>query len=233
MRVLGVVPARAGSRGIPRKNVRRLGGRPLLSYTADAAFASGQLARVILSTDSDEIADVGRACGLDVPFLRAAELAADTTPMLPVVQHAVATLEAGGDSYDAVCLLQPSHPFRGPDDIVRCVRMIEQEDFDAVMTVLPVPHEYNPHWIYMVATDGTLRLSTGESAPIPRRQDLPPAFHREGSVYLVRRDVLMERNSLYGSRLGGCEVAPGGRVNLDTEADWQAAERYLAEHAAR
>src|SRR6266516_4625509 len=112
-RVLGIITARGGSKGIPRKNIRLLGAKPLLQYTAEAAFGAKRLARVILSTEDEEIADVGRQCGLEVPFLRPSALARDDTPTLPVLQHAVRALEEGGESYDAICLLQPTNPFRG------------------------------------------------------------------------------------------------------------------------
>src|SRR5689334_14541306 len=102
MTVLGLIPARGGSKGIPRKNIRPLGGKPLLQYTAEAALASRRLTHVALSTDDEEIARVGRACGLDVPFLRPAELAQDATPMLPVVQHTLRWFEARGRRFDAV-----------------------------------------------------------------------------------------------------------------------------------
>jgi CMP-N,N'-diacetyllegionaminic acid synthase len=226
MRVLGIVPARGGSKGIPGKNVRPLGGKPLLVHTAEAALAARRLSRVVLTTDDEKIAEVGRACGLEVPFLRPAELAMDDTPTLPVLQHAVAELEKTGDRFDAVCLLQPTSPFRRAGDIDGCIEMLETEGLDAVVSVLPVPPEHNPHWVYFCDGDGLLRLATGEDQPIPRRQELPPAFHRDGSVYVTRRDVLMEENSLYGRRLGGF-LADSRSVNLDTPADWERAERLF------
>src|SRR5829696_7006130 len=103
MRVLGLIPARGGSKGVPRKNIKLLCGKPLLAYTAESARASKLLTRVILSTEDDEIAEVGRKLGIDVPFMRPAELAEDTTPTLPVVLHAVEALESDGEYYDAVC----------------------------------------------------------------------------------------------------------------------------------
>ena len=122
LRVLGIIPARGGSKGIPRKNIRRLAGKPLLQYSAQAALGARRLARTILSTEDPEIAEVGRTCGLEVPFLRPPELARDDTPTLPVLQHAVRTLEAAGDHYDAVCLLQPTNPFRQSHDIDACIQ---------------------------------------------------------------------------------------------------------------
>jgi CMP-N-acetylneuraminic acid synthetase len=228
MRVLGLVPARGGSKGVSGKNTRLLCGKPLLQYTAEAALAARLLSRVILSTEDEEIVRVGESCGLDVPFIRPAELAEDETPMLPVVQHAVRWLENHGERFDAVCLLQPTNPLRLPEDIDGCIQLLETTDADAVVTIIPVPAEHNPHWVYFQNGSNLLRLSTGESTPIPRRQELPPAFHREGSVYVTRRDVLIEGNSLYGRRLAGYPVDAVRSVNIDGPEDWARAETLTA-----
>jgi len=227
MNILGLVPARGGSKGVPRKNIRLLAGKPLLAYTAEAALSSKRLTRVILSTDDAEIAEVGCACGLEVPFLRPAELAEDTTPTLPVVQHAVRFLEARGERFDAICLLQPTNPLRQTADIDGCVVLLESAETDTVFTMLAVPAEHNPHWVYFKNSDGSLSLSTGETTPIPRRQSLPPAFHREGSVYVSRRDVVMNENSLYGARVIGFEIERSRSVNIDNLEDWAKAESLL------
>ncbi len=227
LRVLGVITARGGSKGVPRKNLRMLGGKPLMAYTCVAALQSKKLSRVVLSTEDEEIASVGRQWGVDVPFLRPAELALDTTPTLPVLQHAVQWCEEHGDRYDAICLLQPTNPLRPPEWIDACISLLEERNAHCVITVLPVPHEYNPHWVYF-EHKGFLRLATGEKTPIPRRQELPPAFHREGSVYVMRRDVLMERNSLFGDLVVGYQVDPTVSVNIDSLEDFQRAEVLLA-----
>jgi CMP-N-acetylneuraminic acid synthetase len=143
-----------------------------------------------------------------------------------VLRHAVAELEEAGDRFDAICLLQPTSPFRAAGDIDGCIELLEREGLDAVVSVLLVPPEHNPHWVYFRGGDGLLRLATGEEQPIPRRQELPPAFHRDGAVYVTRRGVLMEGNSLFGKRLGGYLMAGPG-VNLDTPADWERAERLV------
>src|ERR1043165_7692073 len=124
IRVLGIIPARGGSKGIPRKNIRLLAGKPLLQYTAEAAQKAKLLTRVILSTEDEEIAEVGRRCGLEVPFLRPANLATDTTPTLDVVQHLVQTLEKTGARYDAICLLQPTAPLRERGQIDACIELL-------------------------------------------------------------------------------------------------------------
>jgi len=214
---------------VPRKNIKLLCGRPLLAYTAEAALSSRLISRVILSTEDEEIAQVGRQFGVEVPFLRPPELARDETPMLPVAQHAVRFLEERDDHFDAVCLLQPTNPLRSAEDIDACIQLLENSQADAVVTTLAVPAEHNPHWVYFQDAQGLLCLSTGESAPIPRRQDLPTAVHREGSVYVTRRETLMEKNSFYGERLLGHELSPERSVNIDTPNDWQRAERLLSQ----
>ncbi|MEZ5365633.1 MAG: acylneuraminate cytidylyltransferase family protein [Bryobacterales bacterium] len=227
MRVLGLVPARGGSKGIPGKNIKPLAGKPLLAYTAETALQSRLLDRIVLSTDSEEIAAVGRRYGLDVPFLRPAELAADASPTLPVVRHALEWYAARGERFDALCLLQPTTPFRKTADIDGCVRLLAESDADAVVSVTQVPDEFNPHWVYFRGADGSIGVSTGEAAPIPRRQELPPSFHRDGSLYVTRTRVLLEQNSLYGDRVLGY-VTAGGGVNLDTPEDWARAEALAA-----
>lgn len=233
MRVLGLIPARGGSKGIPRKNIRSLLGKPLLQYTAEAARESKLLNRVIVSTEDNEIAEVARRCGVEVPFLRPAALAADDTPSLRVVEHAVRWMEEQGESYDALCLLQPTSPLRRAADIDGCIETLSRTGADSVITVLAVPAEHNPHWVYFRDGDGTLHLSTGESQPIPRRQDLPPAYHRDGAVYVVRWDVVAGGRGLFGGRTVGYEVERERSVNIDSPEDWSRAERALREAGTR
>ncbi|MBF0244779.1 MAG: acylneuraminate cytidylyltransferase family protein [Planctomycetes bacterium] len=227
MRVLGIIPARGGSKGVPRKNLRQLAGKTLLKYTAEAALAASSLDRVILSTEDEEIAEAGRFYGIEVPFLRPQSLALDETPMLPVIRHAILTLEESGKRYDAICLLQPTTPLRRAEDIDNCVRLLVEQDADSVVSMLPVPTEFNPHWVWFVNPDGFLKISTGEDMPIPRRQELPKAWHREGSVYVTRRDILIERNSFYGTRMTGYLMDPKKTVNIDTMDDWIKAEKMI------
>lgn len=227
MRVLGLIPARGGSKGVPRKNIRLLCGKPLLQFTAEAARQARHLTRIILSTDDEEIAAVGRKCQLDVPFLRPPELATDRSPTLPVVQHAVQWLEMHGQHFDAICLLQPTTPLRRAEVIDACIELLIEKHADTVMTVLPVPPEHNPHWVFFQNDQGFLHSSTGQATLVPRRQDLPPAFHREGSVYVTRRHVVMDENSMLGQRVLGYIVDPKRSVNIDSPADLRRAEHLL------
>ena len=225
--VLGLIPARGGSKGIVRKNTRLLAGKPLLAYTASAARKSSFLSRIVLSTDDREIAELGRAEHLDVPFLRPAELAEDSTPMIEVVLHGLRWLEKQGEQYDAVCLLQPTSPLRSAETIDRCISELRARDADCVVSVRPVPAEYNPHWVYFAEADGRLRLSTGESEPIPARQQLPTAFHRDGSVFVAKTQGVLARRSLYGERTIGVISPEAEACDLDTEEQWEALEQRL------
>jgi CMP-N-acetylneuraminic acid synthetase len=188
----------------------------------------------VLSTDDDEIAQIGRQLGLHVPFLRPADLAEDTTPTFPVVIHALETLGNAGEHFDAVCLLQPTNPLRRPEDIDGCIELLESTQADAVVTVRRVPDEYNPSWVFWKDDKGKMSLSTGDIVPISRRQDLKPAYHRDGSVYVSRCDSLKSSGNLYGNDVRGYETLQTEYVNIDTQDDWVVAsalmEQRLPDH---
>lgn len=227
MRVLGLVPARGGSKGVPRKNARLIAGKPLLAWTSEAALGSSRLDRVVLSTEDEEIADLGLACGLEVPFRRPSELAQDTTAMIDVVLHTLAWAAAEGEHFDAICLLQPTSPARTSNDIDGCIDVFERSGADTVFTTLAIPTELHPHWAFLADGEGNLQLATGGTEPVSRRQDLLPACHREGSVYVTRSTVIRTSGTLYGDRIRPYPIDPERSVNIDTPADWERAERLL------
>lgn len=233
MKILGIIPARGGSKGVPGKNIKLLGTKPLIQYTLDAARQSIQLTKIIVSTDSDAIADCVNALGDYIPFMRPAELAIDQSPTLPVIQHALNFFLEKGEEYDAVCLLQVTSPFRVPGFIDRAITRFTEQDCDALVSVLPVPHEFNPHWVFEAGAQGFLKIATGEEKIIPRRQDLPRAYFRDGSVYLTRTEVLLKQHSLYGSKLGYIENDPQWHVNIDTLVDWTKAERQVLNYTTQ
>ncbi|NNE19740.1 MAG: acylneuraminate cytidylyltransferase family protein, partial [Myxococcales bacterium] len=216
MRVLGLIPARGGSKGVPRKNVRLLGGKALIGYTIEAALQARRVDRVLVSTEDAEIASVSKNFGSEVPFLRPASLAQDDSPMLPVITHAIEAVSAEGWVPDVLCLLQPTFPFRRPEEIDACIEALEAQAADCVISVHRVPAHFNPHWVYFERPDGSLQLSTGESEPIPRRQALPPAFYRSGAVYVSRAAAITKRGSLYGDRVVGYETPAESSCNIDT-----------------
>lgn len=226
--MLGLIPARGGSKGVPGKNIKLLAGKPLIQYTIEAAKKSNLLSKIVVSTDDNNIASICQNLGIEVPFLRPAELAQDSTPTLPVIQHVLNFLSDNGEEFDAVCLLQPTNPLRGDNDIDSCITLMQENDYDCVISVNKVPHEYNPHWVYFKSLDGLLKLSTGEETPIPRRQNLPEAWHREGSIYLTKTRVIQEQNSLFGKKVGGYELNQNVSINIDTLEDWEKAEEFFS-----
>ena len=226
--ILGIIPARGGSKGIPGKNIRLLAGRPLLEYTVRAACASGVINRLILSTDSQEIAAVGHRLGVEVPFLRPNELAQDDTPMVPVLEHAVAFLEQTGWSPEIIVLLQPTAPLRRPQHIVDAVSLLRAARCDSVVSVVEVPRHFSPDYV-MKIEDGKLTHFLPESRHLTRRQEARPAYYRDGTVYVVWHDVLMTAHSLYGIDCRPLVLPRQESITLDTLEDWAVAEQRLSE----
>jgi CMP-N,N'-diacetyllegionaminic acid synthase len=227
MRILGIIPARVGSKGVPRKNIKLLGNKPLLQYTSDIALKSTLLTKVILSSDDDEIMRVGKQLGLEVPFKRPANLAADKTPTLPVINHALEYYRSLGEEFDAVCLLQVTSPFRTVSFLDDALQKFIKSNSDSLVSVQKVPHEYNPHWTFEVNTNGNLKMATGEKEIISRRQELPEAYHRDGSIYITKTTIIEDSNSLYGSEISFIESPKEFYVNIDTMEDWKTAELLL------
>ncbi|MBI3457931.1 MAG: acylneuraminate cytidylyltransferase family protein [Candidatus Rokubacteria bacterium] len=228
MDILGVIPARGGSKSIPRKNLAPLAGRPLLAYTCDAALASKRLTRVVLSTDDEEIAAAGRACGVEVPFRRPAGLSGDETPMVEVLQDVAARL-ADRDGYraEALVVLQPTSPLRRAAHIDEAVELLLETGADSVVSVIEVPHQFSPVSLLRVA-DGRLAPLV-EGPPILRRQDKPRVYARNGpAVIAVRREVVVERGSLYGDDCRPYLMALEDSVDIDTSFDLELAALLLA-----
>lgn len=227
MRILGLVPARGGSKGVPGKNVRPLAGHTLLEYTARAARESGVLDRVVLSTDSPEIADAGRRAGLEVPFMRPVMLAADETPMVPVIEHALTEVSRAGWSADIVVLLQPTSPLRRPDHIRDAVAMLRDTGADSVVTVVEVPRHLSPDYVMRIEA-GRLKPFLPDGARVTRRQDARPAYSRDGTVYAFRRSTIEKTGGIYGDDCRPLLIDARDSLSIDSPADWDQAERLLA-----
>lgn len=231
MKVLGIITARGGSKGIPGKNLKMLGGKPLIEHTIDAVEDCA-LDRVILSTDDPKIAAVAREHGVDVPFMRPAELARDETPHLPVIQHAVKFLQDQGYRPDVVLILQPTSPLRSAIDIAGALRMLEVSGADSVVSVTEVSVHANPMRMLRIDEQGLATLFvTGEPVRkrINRRQDLPQAFVMNGAVYACRTECLFAAEpSLYGDRVVAFPMPADRSLSIDTPEDWAEAEQALA-----
>lgn len=229
--VLGLIPARGGSKGIPRKNIALLAGRPLLAYTCEAALASAVLNRVVLSTDDEEIAEVGRRCGIEVPFIRPTSLARDETPSIDVVRHAVEHL--GHKEHwmpDMVVLLQPTSPFRKALHIDEAVDRMKETDADTVVSVVEVPHRFNPHSV-MRLKEGKLVdfLPAASDFDRFRRQALPVLYARNGPAVLASRvEVILESKSFYGARVVPYLMTEEESLDIDSKLDLWLAEQFMA-----
>jgi CMP-N,N'-diacetyllegionaminic acid synthase len=228
MNVLGVIPARGGSKAIPGKNLASVGGRPLLAYTADAARGSRRLSRVVVSTDDTAIADAARALGLEVPFMRPADLASDEAPMLPVLQHAVREMAAVGFAADAVVLLQPTSPLRRAGHIDAAVELLESSGADSVVTVVEVPHQFNP--VSVLRLEGERVIPWADGVMPLRRQDKPRVFARNGPAVLAVRTAVLAAGALYGADTRPLIMSAEESLDLDTPADLAVLEFLLSRH---
>ena len=227
MSIVAIVPARAGSKGIPGKNIKPLCGQPLLAYTAEVIRSAGIFDYALLSTDSEETAAIGHASGLETPFLRPPELARDDTPMLAVIEHALDWLEAHGHALEIVVLLQPTQPLRTADDVVHAVSLLNEERCDSVVSVVALPSHMSPDYVMRIEEDRRLVNFLPEGARMARRQDVRPAYVRDGTVYAFRAVTLRNHGSIYGPTCLPLVVAPTRSVNLDSQEDWREAERRL------
>lgn len=233
MKVLGIITARGGSKGIPGKNLKLLAGKPLLAYTVETARRSGALDRVILSTEDETIAAAGRDLGCDVPFIRPMDLAQDETPHLPVIQHAARWMqERASYTPDAVMILQPTSPLRTADDIVAAVHLLDSSGADSVLSVNEVPVHSHPMRTLRIDERGDAVLFvSGDPVRkrINRRQDLPAAWVMNGAIYACRTRVLFDAEpSLYGDRVVAYRMPAERSISIDDLEDWHAAERALA-----
>jgi len=226
LRILGLIPARGGSKGVPGKNIKLLAGKPLIAYTVEQVNASMQIDRLILSTDDEAIAKIAREIGLEVPFMRPDELANDSAGSLAVVQHALDFVEAKGERYDAVCILQVTSPYRPEGVIDDAITLFMKEKPDALVSVRKVPDEFNPHWTFEIEKNNRLKISTGEEKIIPRRQELPPAYHRDGAIYITSTDTIKNKGSLLGDDIIAFPIDSPKLINIDTMDDWNEAEAF-------
>ena len=226
MQVLGVIPARGGSKGIPNKNLALLCGRPLLAYTADAVKQSTRLTRTVVSTDDERIAECARSLGLEVPFMRPASLAGDDVPMLPVLQHAVDALQKNGFNADIVVLLQPTSPLRRGEHIDAAVDWLQRARGDSTVSVVEVPHQFNPTSV-MRLDDGFLKPFL-EGPMATRRQDKPRLYARNGPAVLAVHARVLKEGSLYGNESWPLVMSAEDSLDIDTPWDLRLVESTLA-----
>ncbi|MCK5228883.1 MAG: acylneuraminate cytidylyltransferase family protein [Desulfobulbaceae bacterium] len=231
MNVLAIIPARGGSKGIPKKNIYPLCGKPLIAWTIEAVNGSRYISRTILSSDSAEIIEVAGRYGIEAPFVRPKELAEDDTPALPVIRHAVDWLKENEDyTPDYIVLLQPTSPLRTSRHIDEALEKLIHSDADSIVSVVKTPHQYNPYSI-MEMKDGFLKpfLKYDERKNI--RQLKPVFYARNGAaIYAFTYECLMKKNSIFGDKILGYEMSREESVDVDDVLDLRICELLIKNH---
>ena len=224
-RFLGLIPARGGSKGIPRKNLVLLAGKPLIQYTIEVALNCLLLDRVILSTDDEEIAEFGRQAGVEVPFIRPAELASDEASTRAVQQHALRWCQADeGEMPEALVTLQPTSPLRTQQHIDQAVQRYQDNDADSVLGVTPVrEHPYE----VVGFSKGRMYRAVERPEHVVRRQQYPPFFKINGAIYVTKSSVILNQDVGYGERVFDYQMGPEASVDIDSLYDLQMAEALL------
>jgi CMP-N,N'-diacetyllegionaminic acid synthase len=229
LRVLAVVPARGGSKGLPRKNLLPVGGVPLVARVGEVAAACPSIDRTVVSTDDEEIAAVALAAGIDAPFRRPLELSGDRIGDVDVLRHALAATEADdGTLYDVVVMLQPTSPLRTAAQVEAAIAMLVEDELDAVWTVSPTDGKAHPVK-QLRLTDGLLTYDHPDATSVVARQQLAPLWHRNGVAYVLRRACL-DQGVLLGARTGGLAI-DGPVANIDDALDLAWADFLLARQA--
>lgn len=222
---MGIIPARGGSKGVKRKNVRLVAGKPLIAYTIQAAGESALLSHFVTSTEDGEIAACARQFGSPV-LMRPEQIAEDTTPMIPVVQHAIVSMEESGIHADYIVLLQPTTPLRNASDIDSAISLLMKNEVDSVISVYQVS-DHHPSRMYSMDDNGFLNKFYIEPSNM-LRQDLAPLFHRNGAIYACKKSVVMEENTLIGSRTMAYVMPKDRSINIDDEIDLSFASYCLS-----
>lgn len=226
--IITLITARGGSKGIPRKNLVVVGGKPLIAWTIEAALKSNFVDRVLISTDDEEIAQIAKEWGAEVPFMRPAELAQDNSPHMPVVMHAIDWLNAHeSKTFEQIVLLQPTSPLRTSEDIDNALNLLLEKKGDSVVSVSEACS--HPYLVKRVSEDGRLEDFMPTPSGYLARQHLPPAYALNGAVYVVRRDVLVERQTFYTNRTYAYLMPAERSLDIDTPWDLHLADLILSE----
>ena len=227
MKILGLIPARGGSKSIPRKNIALLHGKPLIAYTCEAALKSTFLNRIMVSTDDKEIADVANKYGIEAPFLRPHELARDESGMREVIIHTLDFLEKS-EQYvpEIIALLQPTSPLRTAHHIDAAIALLQKSGADCVVSVTEVPHQFIPTSLMVLENERLKPYQKGP--PFLRRQDKPRMYARNGPAILAfRRESFLKNKNFYEGDVHPFVMGPEESIDIDTPFDFELAEYFL------
>ena len=224
--ILAIIPARSGSKGIPGKNMIDLCGRPLIDYTIQTIHDSKKISKAIVSTDSKIIGDYCLERGVDFPFIRPNHLSDDKAKSIDVVIHALNCYKLRGENYDYILLLQPTTPFRNGNWVDMAIEQLEASNNNCLISVKPVPHEYNPNWQFQISESANT-ITSYEKDIISRRQELNSTFVRDGGIYLVRVEYLLETKSFFDRQMDYIVNKDHPSINIDTLSDLNLARNYV------
>lgn len=225
MKTLGIITARGGSKGISDKNIKELMGKPLIAYTIQAAKESKLLTRTIVSTDSEEIADIARNYGADVPFMRPAELATDTALALDVLNHAVDELKKNGEEYDYIMMLQPTSPLRIGEDIDACIRMAEEKGADSVFSMKKIT-DFAPQKLKIIENGEIKPYMEAEKGQSDPRHKGPEVYKRNCAVYLTKTE-LIQAGDQFGEKSFGYIMPEERSIDINDPVDFELSEFWM------
>lgn len=220
MKTLAVITARGGSKRIPRKNIKEFCGKPILVYSIQAALESGMFDEVMVSTDDEEIAEIARAAGAEVPFFRSKETANDYATTTDVLLEVIQTYQKNGKEFDCVCCIYPTAPFVTADKLKKAMKLLTEENVDSV---LPVVRFSFPPQRSVIFRNGYLQFKWPEHA-FSRSQDLEPFYHDVGQFYCLRTDSFLKQKKVVMEKTASLEMPELEVQDIDTEEDWKIAE---------
>lgn len=226
MKILCLINARSGSKGVPNKNIKLLNKKPLIAWSIELAKSCENIDRIIVSTESNKIANISVEFGAEVPFFRPTELATDKALQFDVIYHALNFMKNKGYVCDAVLLLQPTCPLRKKTDIEGCISLMEKTNADTVIAVVKESESLINTLYYMKDESNLTEYIETKSKGI-LRQDYNSIYRRVGTVYLIKSEVILEQKKLYGDNLKGYPVSPETAFNIDTIFDWKRIEAWL------
>ena len=228
--ILGLIPARGGSKGLPRKNIKPLLGKPLIAWTIEQALASKYLDKVIVSTDDKEIADISKKYGAEIPFMRPRELAEDNAKGIDVVLHAINWIKENNKQkhYDLIMLLQPTSPLRKSDDIDKAIELLFLKETQAIVSVCEVDH--HPLWANTLSEDGCMKDFIRKEIMNKNRQELPKFYRLNGAIYLAYCNYIKEQKGFFGKKTFTYIMPRERSIDIDSEIDFKMAELIIKKY---
>ena len=225
--ILGLIPARGGSKGLPGKNIKPLLGKPLIAWTIEQALASKYLDRVVVSTEDEEIAEISKKYGAEIPFIRPKELAEDNTKGIDVVLHAINWMKENDKQkpYDLIMLLQPTSPLRTTENIDKAIELLFLKGAKAIVSVCEVDH--HPFWANTLPEDGCMGDFIKREVMNKNRQELPVFYRLNGAIYLAYCNYIKERKSFLGEETFAYIMPKSRSADIDDEIDLKLAENIL------